>query len=161
MIENVPLLGKAIAFSRNLRERLMKTVAVVDAHLVPRSRTTLSDENLFLVWVDVYPSSRQTRYDAVSVEGCMLLYFTYATDERGQRLYAPDWTRGALPSMPVNLLVSPDQAQCQPSSLLFFVQPRDGIERTTIKLHSPYFLMSVSCDIILNHTVGSPVVRRL
>lgn len=161
MLENIPPIGKAFAFVRNIKERLMTTVSVIDAHVVPKSQTDLTDENLFLVEVNVYPAKRQTRYDAVSVQGCRLLYFVNTVDESGFRRIAPDWSRGAVESIPIDLLVSPDTAQCRPSILLFFVQPEGDTSLATIKLHSPYFLMSVSCDIRLAYEVSDSIVRKL
>lgn len=161
MLEHLPVVGRLFAFARNLKERLMLTVPFAHAHVVPRKRTDLTDEDLTLVWVDVYPSKRQSRFDAVSVVGAKLLYAKQRGSEDGRTVYSPDWGHGAVDSMPVDLIVSPKECSARPSSLLFFVQLDEPASVATIKLHSPYFLMSITCEVDLREFPDQPVVRRL
>lgn len=134
---------------QNIKDRLMSTVPVISASVVSKDKTTVEDENLFLIWVDVYPTKRQTRFTSISVKDCQLMYFKSVKTEDGFVKYAPDWGRGAVSSMPINMQVSPEEAQYKPSALLFFIQPESRPEAVTIHLKSPHFLMSTGCEVVL------------
>lgn len=160
MLEHLPVVGRLFAFARNLKERLMLTVPFANAHVVPRKRTDLTDEDLTLVWVDVFPSKRQSRFDSVSVVGGKLLYAKQKSSEDGRVVYSPDWDRGALDSMPIDLIVYPAAYCEEPISMVFFIQLNKPANLATIKLHSPYFLMSITCEVDLRGSLRGPFVRR-
>lgn len=161
MLEHLPVVGRLFAFANNLKERLMLTVPFAHAHVVPRKRTDLTDEDLTLVWVDVLPSQRQSRFDAVSVVGAKLLYAKQKSSEDGRVVYTPNWELGAIDSMPVDLIVSPKECSARPTSLVFFIQLSKPANSAIIKLHSPYFLMSITCEVDLREFPDQPVVRQL
>lgn len=161
MLEHFPVIGRLFAFARNLKERLMLTVPFAHAHVVPRKRTDLTDEDLVLVWVDVFPSRRQSRFDSVSVVGAKMLYAKQKSSDDGGVVYSPNWERGAVDSMQIGMTIPPAAFCDRPISLLFFIQLSKPANKAMIKLHSPYFLMSITCEVDLSESLKAPLVQRL
>lgn len=153
------IMGKVVSFVRNIRERLILSVPVVDAHCLPPSRLETYGENFYLIRVNIHPAARQSRFDRISAERCRIIKATLKVAENGSQIYVPDWSKGILKNLECDIVVPSERETQRDTTLLFFVEPRNGIKKTTIKLHSPYFLMSVSCDVKLTHLVEGPEFR--
>lgn len=148
MIDLSPV-SRIVVSLKNVKDRLMSTVPVIDARIIPSHQVDVGSANLFLLRLDIYPARRQAEFNRVTVENCRLIKFTQRRTQKGELLYIPDFNKGVFDNFSFPIVVPPESRQTIPISLMFFIEPPKNQKMATVKLKSPYWFMSTECNIKL------------
>lgn len=149
MIDLSPV-SRLIVSLKNVKDRLMLTVPVIDARIIPAHQVDVGEANLYLLRLDIYPARRQAEFNKVTVENCRLMKFAQRRTKRGETLYIPDYEKGVFNDFSFLIVVPPEARQTTPISLMFFIEPKENQKMATVKLKSPYWFMSTECNVKLN-----------